>query len=69
MNIESKRFKIQATGIGGYNVTNKETKETKYVPSADIPSAKSFANYLSAISESKFDKEMEELMELSGKAG
>lgn len=58
MNIESKRFKIESK-IGGFIVTNKETKEMRHVPSADVPSV----NYLSAISESEFDKEMEKLME------
>lgn len=54
MDIESNRYRIRST-IGGFNITDLRTKETRLVSKA--PDARTLA----AISESQFDVKMQEL--------
>lgn len=56
MNISSNRYQIRSTGIGGFTVTDLQTNESKYVPSAPD------AGTLAAITEKQFDKEMANLL-------
>jgi len=55
MNINSKKWQIRSTGVGGFMITNRETNETRYVSEAPDH------NTLAQISEQEFDKKMAEL--------